>query len=431
MGSKGTRDSGRKGRSGAKIRSGVAAEVELGRLGVEKIGAVRLGLRELMLRAGASALQSLMIREIEELCGPRYARKSGEASASRWGSQDTDVVLGGQKIKVSRPRARRDGAEVPLASLESVQVEDPFNERVVEQMTVGVSTRKYKRSVEFGDVGSGTSKSEVSRRFVAMTQARMEKALGAPVGAVEWAALMVDGIEFADHVVIIALGIDGTGAKHVLGLREGSTENASVCHSLLADVVARGFPADRNLLVVIDGGKGLRKAVRKVFGSFGCIQRCTVHKKRNILDHVPEERRPGVLASLNEAYSARNPETGKKLLNNLARTLDKTHPGAAASLREGLDETLTVQRLGIPPALARSLSTTNAIENLNGTIRHVSKRVKRWRDGTMVLRWAATGVFEAARGFRRIKGYKQMPILVESLRQLDASPEAEAMAKVA
>ena len=431
MGRATTKQRQKKGRTGAKIRSGVAAQKELGRIGIEAADAPRLGLREMMLVAGMAAQQDLMLQEIEELCGPRYGRKVSEASARRWGSQGTQVVLGGQKVRVDKPRARRAGQEIVLDSLKALQQEDPLNERVLEQMTVGVSTRKYRRSVEFGDVGSSTSKSEVSRRFVAMTQARLKKAMSAPLKPVEWAALMIDGIEFADHVVLIALGIDVSGDKHVLGIREGSTENAAVCRALLADVLDRGFPSDKHLLVVIDGGKGLRKAVRAVFGSLAQVQRCTVHKKRNITEHLPEARRPSVLASLNEAYSKRNPETAKRLLSNLARTLETEHPGAASSLREGLDETLTVQRLNVPTALRPSLSTTNAIENLNGTIRHVSKRVKRWRDGNMVLRWVATGVLEAEKGFRRINGCKHMAKLVKGLRQLDASIPGAGVAKVA
>lgn len=428
---KARRSAKRKEKSSPRLRSDVAGVEELRRLGVEAPRVSRLDLRELILSAGIASLQQMMQEELEALCGSRYARKDGDEVASRWGSQGSIVVLGGQKLKVAKPRARLGGREVELPTWAAVQCEDPLNERVVEQMTVGVSTRKYRRSVEFSDEGVGTSKSEVSRRFIAMTQARMDRLLSAPLPKVDWVAIMIDGIEFADHIVLVVLGIDSDGNKHVLGIREGTTENASVCASLLSDVVGRGFPADKNILIVIDGGKGIRSAARKVFGKQGQIQRCTVHKKRNVLEHLPEARRPSVIAAMNEAYSKANAETAEKLLNNLARSLDKAHPGAAASLREGLSETLTVQRLGVHQDLARSLSTTNAIENLNGTIRHISRRVKRWRNGNMVLRWVATGIFEAANGFRRLRGCKQMATLVEGLRRLDSSNDGLHVADVA
>jgi len=215
------------------------------------------------------------------------------------------------------------------------------------------------------------------------------------------------------------LGIDETGTKHVLGFREGTTENQTVCKELLADVVARGVPADRSLLVVIDGGKGLRKAVSDVFGQYALVQRCRVHKRRNVLEHLPEGERGPVRAAMNEAYKSTSAETALRLLENLARSLDKRHPSAAASLREGMEETLTVTRLGLTGALSKTLETTNPIENLNGGIRRVGGRVKYCRNGRMALRWVATSALECARNFRRLKGHQEMPKLVAALRDRD------------
>jgi transposase-like protein len=205
----------------------------------------------------------------------------------------------------------------------------------------------------------------------------------------------------------------------VLAFREGTTENASLCRELLSGIVARGVPADQNILIVIDGGKGLRRAVTEVFGEYAVVQRCQVHKKRNVLDHLPDEQRAQVRGAMSQAYGAESYEVAVRQLENLARTLTKAHPSAAESLREGLKETLTVKRLGLTGALAKTLETTNPIENMNGGIRRVTGRVKHCRGGQMALRWVASGALEAARGFRRLKGYREVPKLVAALRALD------------
>ena len=382
---------------------------------------VRKDLRRLMLERGLAVMQSLFEEEVAQLCGGKYVH--GGDQADRWGNQRGVVVLGGQKVRVDKPRVRRGGREVPLVSYAELQGQDPLDDRTLEQMVVGVSTRKYKRSLEpVAPVldAHATSKSAVSRRFVARTRKQLEAAMSVPLGDTRWAALLIDGIEFADHVVIIVLGVDDTGRKHVLGMREGSTENATLCRELLADLVGRGLCADRSLLVVMDGGKGLRKAVAQVFGSYAMVQRCQVHKRRNVLDHLPDDKRPQVRSVMEQAYHpATSFDTATRQLSNLARSLDEQYPSAAASLREGLVETLTVKTLGLPEQLSRCLATTNAIENLNGTVRHVSRRVKRWSGGTMVLRWVATGVFEASTGFRRLRGHTGMQKLIEALRRHD------------
>jgi putative transposase len=383
---------------------------------------VREDLRLTALRSGLSLMQTMFEEEVAALCGPRYEHQDGDA-AYRWGRQAGVVVYGGQKISVTKPRVRRGGKEIPLRTYESLQAEDPLDERALEQMTVGVSTRKYGRSVESPEPQakrSSVSRSAVSRRFVAMSEAQLEKALSVPLGDRQWVALMVDGIEFAEHVVVVALGVDLDGQKHVLGLREGSTENATLCRELLSDLVARGFPADQSLLVVIDGGKGLRKAVTQVFGQYAMVHRCQVHKRRNVLDQLPDERRAHARSVLEQAYApSASEESALKQLRNLERSLRESHPGAAASILEGLEETLTIKQLALPEMLARSLATTNAIENINGTIRQVAGRVKRWRTGKMVLRWVATGTFEAQRGFRRVRGHKEINVLWKALRQRD------------
>ncbi len=416
----------RRKQSGGEASSKVvplSRPVELGQVLLD----VRAELREMMVVGGMAIVAALMTQDVEALCGPRYARKP-EETATRWGEQKGTVVLGGRKVQVTRPRVRRGGKEVPLPTYQQLTQEDPLDERALEQMLIGVSTRKYQRSLEPVTpelLEKTTSKSEVSRRFVAMTEAQLQEMLSQPLGGTEWTALMLDGITFAEHVIVVALGIDATGRKQVLGLREGSTENATLCRELLAGLVERGFPSERSILVTLDGGKGLHRAVKDVFGDFAVIQRCQVHKTRNVLDHLPEELQEQVRRALNQAYAAGTYELALRQLQNQARSLAKAHPGAADSLREGMEETLAIKLLGLPQPLARSLATTNPIENMNGTIRFFSSRVKRWANGNMVLRWAAAGASEAQRGFRRLKGHAEMSKLVAALKARDEQMKQE------
>ena len=302
--------------------------------------------------------------------------------------------------------------------------QDPLHERALEQMVLGVSSRRYARSLEplpAGVVATGTSKSAVSQRFVYGTERKLAELMSRSLEGLALSVLMIYGVHFADHVVLAAVGIDERGDKHVLGLREGATENAAAARALLSDLVERGLDTERCLLVVIDGAKALRKAVAEVFGSRALIQRCIEHKKRNVTEALPQVMRASVRATMNQAYAMHDAAGARRLLENLARRLANPHPGAAASLREGLEETLTVMKLGLPSSLQRVLSSTNIIENLFSGVRRISHRVKRWNGGTMVLRWTAAGVLEAERKFRRITGYTAMPKLVAALRAHDAS----------
>ena len=312
----------------------------------------------------------------------------------------SEVVLGGRTVAIRRPRVQADGQEVPLPTFRTMADEDPLNRRVVEQMLVGVATRQYARSLESIPapvVSRGTSKSAVSRRFVAKTAAQLAAWRSTTFDALDVVALLIDGVQIAEHCIVVALGIDHTGQKHALGLWDGSTENAAVCQSLLADLQSRGLRTDRSLLVILDGSKALHKAVTQTFGPAALIHRCHVHKLRNILEHLPESQRPWVRAIVARAYTAEVP-TARRLLQDLARRLDDRYPSAAASVREGLEDTLTILSLGLSDRLRHSLATTNAIESLISRTRHVKRNVKRWRGGQMVLRWAAAAVLEAAFG---------------------------------
>lgn len=374
--------------------------------------------------AGMAVLTAMLEEDRRVLCGERYAHDA-ERGAMRYGYARSELPMGGRLVSVKRPRVReKTGGEVSLPTWEHFAGVDPLTPRAVEQMVVGVATRKYARSLEPAPPGTqtrGTSKSAVSRRFVRETSRRLEDALNRELNDLDLVAIVIDGLIVAEHIVLLAIGVDAGGHKHVLGLHEGATENASACKALLAAMESRGLRTDRSLLVVIDGSKALHAAVRAVFGRRALIQRCQVHKRRNVLDHLPDHMQKQVGATISAAYRAPNAARAEKILNGLARQLEREHPSAAASLREGLTETLTITRLGLLPALSRTLATTNPIEHINGRVRKTCSNVDRWNGGMMILRWVATALDEAAKTFRRLRGYAGIPKLVAALRAHDAN----------
>ena len=382
---------------------------------------MRAELMELAVASGLKVLTTMLEEDRTAICGPRYQHQI-ERKATRAGTVPSEVVLGGRKVQIRRPRVRANDEEVALPTFQTFADTDPLDRRVVEQMLVGVATRQYGRSLEPAGadvITRGTSKSAVSRRFVAKTTAQLDAWRSTALDALDLVALVIDGVHVGEHCIVVALGIDATGKKHALGLWDGSTENTTVCQSLLANLQSRGLRTDRTLLVILDGSKALHRAVTQIFGRAALIQRCQVHKRRNVLDHLPERQRPWVRAILNRAYNSADVVTARRLLQDLARRLADQWPSAADSVREGLDETLTVLSFGLSERLRLSLATTNAIESLMSRTRHVKRNVKRWRDGSMVVRWVAAGVLEATKGFRRLRGMKEMPKLVAALRTRD------------
>jgi putative transposase len=374
--------------------------------------------------SGLAFVEEELEAERTALCGVRYAHVAGRA-ATRAGHVASSLTLGGRRAEVKRPRVRSlDGHELSLPSWQTWSSRDPLHERAVEQMVLGVSSRRYARSLEPVPEElrvHGVSKSAVSERFVVGTARKLAALMERKLAGLKLIAVMIDGVHFADHVVLAAIGIDASGKKHTLGLREGATENAAACKALLADLIERGLPTERSLLFVIDGAKALRKAVDDTFGPRALIQRCREHKKRNVSDALPERLRGTVRNAMSQAYTSGDPKRARHLLENLARSLEHEHPGAAASLREGLDETLTVMRLELPENLERVLSSTNLIENLFSRIREMARRVRRWQGGAMILRWTAAGVLEAERNFRKIVGYRALAKLDAALRAHDAA----------
>jgi transposase-like protein len=389
-------------------------------------GLVREALYDTVIGAGLACVDEVLEAERVALCGARYEHRA-ERQALRAGHAASSLVLGGRRVAVSRPRVRGvANCELKLPSWQEWSARDPLDERALAQMVLGVSTRRYARSLEplpEAVVVRGISKSAVSERFVYGTERKLGELMSRELSGLVLVALMIDGVHFGEHLVLAAVGVDARGDKHVLGLREGATENAAAGRALLADLVERGLATGRSLLIVIDGARALHKAVVEVFGPHALIQRCREHKKRNVTDALPEHQRAAVRSAMNQAYATRDARRARRLLDNLARRLEHQHPSAAASLREGLDETLSVIRLGLPENLERVLSSTNLIENLFSRVREIGRRVKRWQSGTMVLRWTAAGVLEAERGFRKIVGFRALPILVAALRARDAQLE--------
>ena len=389
----------------------------------EIAGQAKEGLLALAVGAGLAVLQETMEWEVEQIVGPK-GRHDSDRAAYRHGHTAGEVTLGGRRVQVSRPRARSvaDGEEIALATYRQFTARDQLCEVMLERMLAGVSARKARRVDEpvGEDVrasGRSTSKSSVSRAFVAGTRTALQELLGRDLSDVELAVLFIDGIDLADMTNVVALAITTDGTKVPLSLREGSTENATVVTALLSDLADRGLALSDEVLYVLDGAKALRKAVRDVAGPRALVQRCQIHKSRNVCGHLPERERPWVRAKLNKAWS--EPDHAKALasLKALASGLEKTHPDAAGSLREGLEETLTLTRLGIDRTLARTLSSTNPIESMFDTVRTTQRNVKRWRDGDMRLRWTAAGMREAAAHFNRVKGHRDLPKLLEAIQQ--------------
>jgi len=391
---------------------------------------MREGLLALAVGAGLQVMQSLMEADVAEVCGPR-SKHNPERSAVRHGRESGLVTLGGRRVSVSRPRARAvDGSgEVAVPSYELFSSTEVLGKMAMERMLGGLSTRRYGAGLE--PVGeqvtqgaSSTSRSAVSRKFVAMTEHALADLLAADLSALDLVAFMVDGVHFAEHCCIVALGIGIDGTKHPLALVEGSTENTTLVTDLIVGLRERGLDVTRPILAVLDGSKALRRAVLDVF-DHPVLARCQLHKVRNVKDKLPQRLRPQVEARMRAAYQARSALEAGAQLEALARELDKTHPGAAASLREGLDETLTVLRLDVPPTLARTLRSTNAIESMIGICREHSKNVKQWRDGQMALRWCAAGMIEAGKQFRRVNGHLHLPVLRAALEREVAQPVSD------
>jgi transposase-like protein len=381
--------------------------------------AMREGLLAFATSAGLVVMQQLLTEELVSIVGAKHAKLGAERVGNWHGTATGQVVLGSQKVAVPRPRGRYvDGGEVELVAWECFASEDLLRQVVVERMLAGVATRRHVDVAEpVGVAGKAQSKSAVSRRFKAATEAAMGELLARDLSELETAVLMVDGLNVADQMIVVALVITADGTKVPVGLRLGDTENHVVVKDLLADLVARGLRYSHGIVAVLDGSKALRKAVAKVFGERALVQRCTLHKRRNVIGYLPVGERDTVDGRLAKAFADPDPDKGLHACRELARQLEGRHPDAAASLREGLEEMFTVARLGITGRLRRSLTNTNCIESMFSIARTTTGRVKHWQDGTMKKRWIVAGMLEAQRSFRRIKGCGDMPAFVAAVAQ--------------
>jgi transposase-like protein len=389
----------------------------------ELAGEVQEGLLALAVGTGLQVMAAMMEADVTAACGPK-GRHDAERAATRHGHGEGSVTLGGRRVAVRRPRMRAtDGSgELAVASYELFSQTEVLGRMAMERMLAGLSTRRYPVGLEpvgtrTEQTATSTSRSAVSRRFVAATETALAQLLAADLSKLDLVGLMIDGVHFGEHCCVVALGIGIDGTKHPLSLVEGSTENATLVTELIVGLRERGLDVTRPILVVLDGSKALRRAVLDVFDR-PVLARCQLHKIRNVQDKLPEKMRSVVAARMRRAYHADSALAAEAELTALAAELDRTHPGAAASLREGMAETLTVLRLGLPPTLARTFRSTNAVESMISICRDHASNVKRWRDGQMALRWCAAGMVEAGKQFRRVNGHLHLRSLRDTLERV-------------
>ena len=370
--------------------------------------------------------------EVNQRCGPRYQRQPDRA-LTRYGHQRGVVTLAGQKLPIAKPRVRKTAGqgEVELTTYAALQRDDAMPEAALRRLVRGVSCRDYEEVVERAAAGFGIGKSSVSRAFVRASAAEVERLTQRRFDGTRFLAVFIDGVDYAGETMIVALGVTEQGEKRILGLRQGATENAAVCRSLLEELRDRGLRTDQPTLFVLDGAKALSKAVKDVWGKQAVTQRCQQHKLRNVKAHVPEERWAEVKRRLDEAYRQTSYAQAKAQLQTTIKLLERISPDAAASLREGWEETLTVVRLGVAEPLRRTLATTNPIESALSVAQTVTARVKRWREGDMRQRWCAAGLLRAESKFRRVRGHRHLGELKKALEQAVEGKELDQRAGVA
>ncbi len=384
----------------------------------EMVGWLRQGVGELIRQAGLQLVGLLMEEEVRELVGER-SQPQTERKANRWGKERGFCVVMGQKVPIERPRVRTtDDQEVRLGSYELFHRGDPLTETVWEKLMLGLSTRKYGQAVRQFIEAYGLEKSAVSEHFIEASRAKLKQLMERRLDKMRFCALLIDATPFEGQQMVAALGIGQDGRKTILGIRQGATENATVVGELLGDLAHRGLDFTATRLYVLDGGKALHAAVKNHAGESALIQRCQVHKRRNVLDHLPEDQKSVVASKLSIAYAMENYEAAKQALHGLHRELMDFNPSAARSLAEGLEETLTVHRLHVPPQLRQTLASTNVIESAFSVVEKVCANVKRWHPGDQRERWVGSGLLVAEKQFRRVKGHKLIPLLLRQMETL-------------
>ena len=384
----------------------------------EMVGWLHQGVSALIREAGLRVMELLMDQEVRERVGQR-SQPQPDRTANRWGKERGYCVVMGQKVPIDRPRVRTtDDQEVRLGSYEMFHRGEPLTETVWEKLMLGLSTRNYGQAVREFAEAYGLEKSAISEHFIEASREKLKAMMERRLDQVRLCALLIDATPFAGQQMVVALGICQDGRKMILGLRQGATENATVVGELLGDLIHRGLDFSQPRLYVLDGGKALHAAVRKYAGESAPIQRCQVHKRRNVLDHLNDEQKPVVARKLNAAYALEDYAAAKQALEALHRELMDLNPSAARSLGEGLEETLTVHRLHIPLQLRKTLASTNIIESAFSIVERVCANVKRWHGGDQRERWVGSGLLVAEKQFRRVQGHKQIPILLRELEAL-------------
>ena len=387
----------------------------------EMVGWLHKGVGELIREAGVQLIQLLMEEEVKQLVGERNQLRP-ERTANRWGNERGYCVVMGQKVPVERPRVRStEDREIRLGSYEMFHRGEPLTETVWEKLMLGLSTRKYGEAVRQFAEAYGLEKSAVSEHFIEASRVKLKQLMERRLEKKKFCGLLVDATPFQGQQIVAVLGIGYDGTKTILGIWQGATENSTVVGELLGDLMNRGLDFTVPRLYILDGGKALHAAVKKYAGESAVIQRCQVHKRRNVLDHIAEDKRPLVAKKLNEAYAMEDFAAARKALDGLHGELMQINPSAARSLAEGLDETLTVHRLHVPQQLRRTLASTNIIESAFSIVETVCRNVKRWHGGDQRERWIGSGLLIAEKKFRRVRGYKQIPGLIRILETLKPS----------
>jgi transposase-like protein len=392
------------------------------------VGLLQQGVGHLLRQAGLELMNLVMDEEVHHLAGERHPQHAGRR-AHRWGKEDGYCVVDGQKVPLQKTRLRtKDKREQRLGSYELFQRSGPMQAGVWDKMMHGLSTRNYGAVVKDFQDAYGIEKSAVSENFIEASREKVKPLMERPLGELRLCAVLIDGTPCKDRPMIAALGIGCDGTKTVLGIREGATENTAVVSSLMSELVERGWDFSTPRLYILDGGKALHAAVRRHAGEAGLIQRCQVHKKRNVVDHLPDEYKADVRRKMQNAYQMADYADAKRALDQLHRELMDLNPSAARSLEEGMEETLTVHKLRVPDQLRRSLASTNVIESAFSIVETVCRNVKRWRTGDQIERWVGSGLLVAERQFRKVIGFRQIPLLLSSMANAVSKPVAKGVA---
>ena len=381
----------------------------------ELMQGLEVDMRSFATNAGLQVMRQFIEEEITVRAGNRHSQ---ETEVNRWGHQKGSVIVGGQRQPIRLPRLRtRAGKEVPLSSYRAFRQNDARTKAVYDRLVAGVSCRDYASTVEAVAEGYGISRSVASREMIEATAKDLKELVERDLSTLDIHVVLIDGIRLAERLMIVAIGVSSGGIKHILGFREGATENSRVCIDLLQDIVRRGLVIDHPILIVIDGSTALRSAVDKFFGTNGIVQRCQQHKREDLKKYLPENYHAEVDRKLGAAYAMSSYDGAHEALRKLVNELGRINVSAAHSLEEGLEETLSIHRLGLPEALRKSFCTTNVIESAFSHSRKVMRNVKRWRSSEHAQRWMATALLSMEKRFRRMKGYRLLPMLINGLNE--------------